>query len=107
MYSGHGNSHFPASRHSLSPRLTQVQPHLLLDSFEKARNRGSAPLAGYANHSEFQRISPEKRQSRKERLSFDDKSPSHSFIRDHQARVAFCHGSPLSGIGSSSAFMIS
>jgi hypothetical protein len=28
--------------------------------------------------SEFQRISPQKRQSRKERLSFDDKSPSHS-----------------------------
>jgi hypothetical protein len=25
--------------------------------------------------SEFQRISPQKRQSRKERLSFDDKSP--------------------------------
>ena len=28
--------------------------------------------------SEFQRISPQKRQSRKERLSFDDESPMHS-----------------------------
>jgi hypothetical protein len=28
--------------------------------------------------SEFQRITPQKRQSRKERLSFDNKSPKHS-----------------------------
>ena len=35
------------------------------------------------------------------------KSPSHSLIRDRQARMAFRHGSPLPGIGSSSAFMIS
>jgi hypothetical protein len=33
-------------------------------------------------HSEFQRISPKKRRSRKERLSFDDKSPMHLLTSD-------------------------
>ena len=33
--------------------------------------------------SEFQRISPQKRHSRKERLSFDDKSPRHSATAMH------------------------
>jgi hypothetical protein len=36
--------------------------------------------------SEFQRISPQKRQSRKERLSFDDKSPMQcAGINRHEA----------------------